>query len=88
LSTGNFERWMQGAQGWGVSLCRGSVQGASVEASSLGALTKVPKANVYVLGGPAFRDLGDRRLGISRDGGRTPKREHLPLWELCMEDSF
>jgi hypothetical protein len=79
---------MQGAQGLGISLFRGSVEGALGEAPPLGTLTKVPKTNVYVPGGPAFRDLGDHRLGISRDGWRTPKSEHLPLWELCVEGSF
>jgi hypothetical protein len=36
LSTEDFESWMKGLWGWGISLSRGSVQGASGRAPLLG----------------------------------------------------
>ena len=36
LSTGDFESWMKGLWGWGISLSRGSVEGASGRAPLLG----------------------------------------------------
>jgi len=35
-STGEFESWMKGLWGWGISLSRGSVKGASGRAPLLG----------------------------------------------------
>jgi len=37
-STGEFESWMKGLWGWGISLSRGSVEGASGRAPLLGNL--------------------------------------------------
>jgi tetrahydromethanopterin S-methyltransferase subunit A len=35
-STGDFEKWMKGLWGWGISLSRGSVEGVSGRAPLLG----------------------------------------------------
>jgi hypothetical protein len=63
--TGDFESWMKGLCGWGISLSRGSVEGVSLRAPLLGnpkdedflKICKIPCKRASISIGTVFRDF-------------------------------